>query len=297
MTTMRRAIGCLMAVVLAGFGLAAPAVATPPGTAVAAAGILGPLYTQGPGSGWVNLGGQIVGAPAMVVAGGMTHYIATGTNRVLYHRTDTTGWTRMAAPEVWCVHVSAVAIAGTITVACVGANSALYSLQFPASARYPFLQVADLTRIGGRIYGSASVVDDAGTPRFFVVGGTYPDGGTGSNTYTTTGSGWTRWNTYCLGAVGASYTDTLKVVACQQDFDFVRIETGSATGEWTARSVPGRTAFAPAIVPTGDGSTAQLFLVGTNYVPYSRAIAYADAGTGWTSLGGLVNWGITAAKV
>lgn len=286
-----------IAAVIAGSMSPAQAV-LPNDVVVAVAGINGPMYKLTP-TGWLNMGGIIVTAPAVARGGGLTHYIAMGSNKTLYHRTDSTGWAAMQPTGVQCSHATALATGGTVYIACTGLNKALYTLSFPASQTNPF--PTNLTKLGGVIDGPAAILNTGAGLRYLVKGGAYDaddDGIIDYNLYTNNGTGWSRWDGYCSTPPGGTQTPDLLVVTCGRSYlDGTRdiaIYTDDGTGVWESYAA-GATDYAPAVAATGSTTSALIVLQGTNGAVYTRGVQHQDVGTAWVKEGGVVKYGVGAA--
>lgn len=302
-STVRARLGVLAATVgvVAGLVTATPAQAAP-APADTTVGVTGPnsrVYAKGPGqSTWRDLGGAIVGAPAVASDGVLTHYVGLGTNNRLYHRTDVTGWHALTAAAALCTNPTAAydAVADRVQVACRGGNAALYTFSFAAGDTRPVVQT--LTKLGGVVQGStALVVADEG-PIFIARGGEYE---TEPEYYANTwvrgvSTPWERWNVYCDGSPSAVSTDAAFFFVCQFDADVLVTQTDDFTAPApTFYEVPGRSVGTVGLAATGDGSTAHVFVQGSDGNLYDRPLTLDGTATaGWTKTTGVLRGGVGA---
>ena len=305
-TTTRRlaVLGMAVGTAMATLAAVAPAQAAHAGTAVAVTSPNGKVYAMTSGTpGWRDLGGVAVGAPAVAYANGLTHYIVQGSNSRLYHRTDVSGWAPLSDAAAACSNPTAVTVVqtGTVHVACRGGNAALYTLSFPGDQRTPY--VASPTKLGGQVVGSTAIAASPSGPIFFSVGGAYEVvPGSEANTYTRTlTEGFSRWDTFCADSPAAVNTATGFFFACQFENGVVAVESAdpsdvSAEG-YQFYDVAGQAVGTPALVATGDGSTAQLYVQGSDAKVYDRPLSHmGPLSAGWTRTDGVVTGGIGAAS-
>ncbi len=283
-------------------GAVAPAQAVPAdvaeGTVLAVTGSNRSLYVRTDAqSAWTNLGGALASAPAVASYDGVTHYIATGTNKVLYHRTNTTGWTRLA--NAYCTDVSATADAETVWFSCRGSNGALYAGQFPVTAQKPAL--GSLTKLGGVVQGAVPVtLTDAG-PQFFARGGTYYDEeGYAGNTWTWDAEfGWERYWVLCDGTPAVASSQSVLFFACQSGASVIAGEAWhpgeGGEYEFSFFEVAGEAIGTPALAMVSE-DRAQLFVQGSDQVVYHRTLAITGAtGPRWSKISSVVLGGVGAA--
>lgn len=279
-------------------------------TTIGVTGINGPLYSTPAAApaAWTNLGGVLATAPTVVVSNGITHYMAVAVNGFLYHRTATTGWTRMAPDNFKCAYVNSYVEAGVITLGCTGLNRALYVASFDGSQSAPFL--TGWTKAGGVIDGPAGGAPANG---FFAIGGQYQfmadTNGDGTvdtpvlgNMYNwTAATGWTRFETWCDTAPAVSNSLSLFVFSCGWEYEdgsmTINIEQYSHDADkWYFAEIAGATREAPALSATGDGTTADLVVEGLNRRVYTKQLSWQNAGAPWTNLGGQVKFGVGAGS-
>ncbi len=303
-TTTRRlaVLGMAAATAMATLAAVAPAQAAHTGTKVAVTSPNGKVYARTSGiSGWRDLGGVAVGAPAVAYANGLTHYIVQGSNSRLYHRTDVSGWAPLSAAQAACSNPTAVTVDSTVHVACRGGNAALYTLSFPGAQQTPY--VASPTKLGGEVVGSTAIAASASGPIFFSVGVGYEVvPGSEANTYIRTlTEGFSHWDTYCASSPAAVNTSTGFFFACQFENGVVAVESSdpsdvSASG-YQFYDVAGQTVGTPSLVATGDGSTAQLYVQGSDAKLYDRPLSHmGPLSAGWTRTDGVLTGGVGAAS-
>ena len=257
------------------------------------------VYAKGPGeSAWRDLGGAIVGAPAVASDGVVTHYVGLGTNGRLYHRTDVTGWHALTVAAALCSNPTAAydVVEQRVHVACRGGNAALYTFDFGAQDTRPVVRT--LTKLGGVVQGSVAVIVADEGPVFFARGAEYEtEPGYYSNTYVRgTAFGWERWHVYCDGSPAAISSEGGFFFVCQFDGDVLVTETDGFTGaDPTFYEVPGRSVGTIGLAATGDGSTAHLFVQGTDGNLYDRPLSLDGTSTaGWTRTAGVLRGGVGA---
>jgi YVTN family beta-propeller protein len=274
--------------------------AAPAEEALGVEGTNGAMYVQAPqlGSGWHSLGGQITGPPAVAAPpnlDGITPasplFVATGTNKLLYIRSLTTGWQRLGPAGGACLASPAAVIttnstgASTLTVACEGTNRALYY----NTAIVPTLGLPQFTtpwtNLGGVLTAGPAVAPVGGTLTFFVRGTT----GYVYLRTLTTGYEDQQWSCSGAPAAAAQPGTDMTVFACQGTGHALLEDTYD--GRWTSlASLGGVLTGAPAVA--GASQQFEFFGEGTTRAVYQRTF-----NTGWTSLGGAVVGGVGAAAL
>lgn len=271
--------------------------AVPGGTVLAVTGDNGALYARTAGqASWTNLGGQLLSAPAVASWNGVTHYIGTGTNRTLYHRTGTTGWHRLG--PAYCTDVSATAGNGMVHISCRGGNGALYTTEFDARLQLP--STPTMVKRGGAVHGAVPVVMSVNGPVYFARTNEYTEDGQTANTYTyDTRSGWNRYYTWCDSTPAAAAASTL-FFACQSGDGLITAEANYYDGAewaWNFYDVPGQMIDTPALAMTG-AETAELFVQGTNRAVYHRGLTIDGPSSGaWTKIDSIVIGGVAATRL
>ncbi len=263
---------------------------------VAVTGTNGALYvkhTSAPG--WTNLGGILIAAPAVaVVDADTTHYVGIGSNRMLYQRTDTTGWRRLTEIAYGCSEVTIVLGPDRTTVqgACTGPNAALYTFTFDGTVDRPVVQVLNKVTANGETIGRVSIGFDGIMPCYLFTGAEYfygnPDLGIHHrNQWILDWDGLRRYygQTRIVG-IGVS---PRRVYEAQQAEDgWLAVESNDGFYE-----IPSRTLGSPVLVENPDG-TAELFVTGTNGVVYTQHVTPLSP-TSWTTIPSATRYGPAAA--
>jgi hypothetical protein len=232
------------------------------------------------GSGFTNLGGVLIGAPAVVslpINGSTTDlYIVTGTDHNLYERTDTLGWQILAGGP--CLDNPAAVVSGsTLMVACTRSTGIYYgTTSIPASG---MPTIGGFTAFSGASnYGPAIAVVN-GVPTVFVTG-------TDNRLYWRTSSQW--WVAFsgvsCTGHPAAASAGTTSYVACHNSSDnalWQATNTGSGWGTFT--SLAGVLIDGPGIAATSAGPV--YTVEGTD-----KAV-YQNVGGTWQWVGGYILFG------
>lgn len=311
-STLRRfaAVGAATAALVGG-AVAGPAqAATPPSDIVlAVTSPNGQMYRWLPGrTGFLPAGGIPAAAPTVAVSStGMYHYVITGTDGKLYHRTETTGWSTFT-PSTWrCTNVSSAAVGTQIYVSCRTTQGAVAYLTFDGNTATP--NVTTLNRIGGIVSGEIAIIHDGTESVAFIAkGGSYGPNANNEygNTYVraATDTSWSKLGPWCDTPPGATMGARLMVMSCGwNDTRYpqgVLIVSDNYSSDTSSRStlVSGKTTDTPGVALTrGDGSRAAIFLRGGNASVYGRTVAYDAPGTAWTSFGGIVKYGVANASV
>lgn len=288
----------LVLLALTNVGRINDAEAAPTDVTIAVRSIANPLYVKTPSEFvWGSRGGLLAARPAVAVSDQFIHYMGIGINGILYHRTETTGWTRLAPDGFRCQAVGAIARSGQVYVGCTGLNGALYELNFPGSSQTPF--VGDYRRLGGNIVGPAAGYNTDGGVAWMVKGGSYFGDKDGAqqeyNVYVHSPlTSWQRFYTYCAAPPGAAMTPEGFFMACQFGPADVLVESwNAATDTWNAFTLPAVTVGAPAMV--GSVLGADLFVVGRNGGVYGSTLTWGSPNTGWHPFGGVAVGGVAAA--
>ena len=210
-----------------------------PAVAVGAEGGDGQMWVRAPqlGSGWKALSGKLAAPPAVAAPpnpNGATPaqplFIATSTNRLLYVRSLAAGWQALGSAPGGCYgSPAAVITGGTLTVACRGANNALWenSAPLPSSGLPQF--TGAWTSLGGSLTAGPAVAPVGGTLTFFARG---PNG----HIYLRTlASGFTQMPWACIGspAAAAEAASGEAIFACQGR-DHTLYEASNAGTGWSS---------------------------------------------------------------
>jgi hypothetical protein len=266
-----------------------------PAVAVGAEGGDGQMWVQAPqlGGGWHSLGGKLSAPPAVAAPpnpNGVTPaqplFIAASTNRMLYIRSLAVGWQPLGSAPGGCYGSPAAVIIGTtLTVACRGANNALWenSAAVPSSGLPQF--TGAWTSLGGSLTAGPAVAPVGGTLWFFARG---PNGHIFTRTLA---SGFKQMPWACIGspaAAEAASGDT--IFACQGQDRTLDEAHNSGTGWSSAVSLGGQLIGGPAVAATTEST--DLLAEGPH-----QAVWQWTALTGWTSLGGVVVGGVGAVAL
>ncbi|PIE26976.1 MAG: hypothetical protein CSA58_06680 [Micrococcales bacterium] len=256
-------------------------------------------YMRDPGDrGWTNLGGGMVGAPAVAHVNGLTHIIAQSRTGYLVHRTQNTGYHPITTSGR-CRNPSAAAAGTRVTIACIGMNRHGYTLTFDGTQEQPALQ--PLRDIGGGL-DSIEVMHADNDPVFAVTGGWYTarEGGQTwrANTYVkdeTQSSSWQRLSLPCDGPLASTLSASHWFSSCQTGSAMsVLVMDANKTPE--VFTVPGRAAGKIGIAPVGDGSKAVLAVQGLDgYIRYRHVTMNGSVQSHWTQLSGAAKGGVAAA--
>jgi hypothetical protein len=268
----------------------------PPAVAVGVEGTNGQMYVRAPqlGGGWHSLGGQLAGPPAVAAppnpngaAPAQPLFIATSTNKVLYIRSLSTGWQAIGRAPGGCYSGPAAVITGsTLTVACRGADNALWENSATVlSSGLPQFTGA-WASLGGVLTAAPAVAPAGGVLTFFARS-------TNGHVYTRTlGSGYRQMPWACTGSPAAALQAASGVTffACQGGNHTLDYAVSSGAGWSAAVSVGGSLVGGPAVAATSGAI--ELFAEGTNSAVYERTPV-----TGWTGLGGAAVGGVAATAL
>jgi len=246
------------------------------------------------GGGWHSLGGTLAAPPAVAAAPnpyGVTPaqplFIAASTNRLLYIRSLTVGWRPLGSAPGGCYDGPAAVITGTtLTVACRGANNALWenSATVPSSGLPQF--TGAWTSMGGVLTAGPALAPVGGTLWFFARG---PNG----HIYLRTlASGFTQTQWACIGspAAAAEAASGDMIFACQGRDHTLYEAHNSGTGWSSAVSLGGQLTGGPAVAATTQST--DLLAEGPH-----QAVWQWTPSTSWSSLGGVVVGGVGAVAL
>lgn len=233
------------------------------------------------GSGFMSLGGGIIGAPAVAsLPNGTDLYLAVGGNDQLYERTDGIGWQLLSTTTTSCLDNPAATVSsGTLTVACMGTDHALhYATTAIPSSGLP--SVGALGSLGGGTSYGPAVAPVGGTMTFFVIGLNH------ELWERTTSQGWTPLGGWCQGHPAAASNGTTTYLACEGGNGGLYYMTNSGSG-WSGFYFLGGGFYdGPGVAATASGPV----FVGEGY----NYGTWANGGSGWVSLGGGIQHGAAA---
>ncbi len=288
------AIGATTLTVAGGLTATSAIAATPPAAALTASattavsvvaytGANGVPYTKRSDSTqWTSLGGALADAPAVAAAAGRVIYVGRGTTNRLYVRTDSSGWTPFASSTARCYQPSIAVSAATLVVACRGGNSHLWMGTATLGSGNPY--VTSWKDLGGSIVAAGVDVEDGGWT-FGVTGSVYgPDG---ENTYVyDQRDGWDRLGLACATHPTMALAGGIGYLTCNGGVDgllYMRVDTNTTSTAPSVKSAGGRLVGAPAVAVLSDGSSATVYLAGTDRIVRSITID-ATGVHGWQRL-------------
>ncbi len=277
-------------------GLCPPATAAEPpaGATLVVTGTNGALYTRTATSGWVNLGGILIDAPAAAyVSPVLTQYVGIGGNGFLYQRTQSTGWRRLTVLDYRCTQVSMIRVPSSTTIAgaCSASNGAAYSFSFDGALTAP---ITTLTKISpdNQVTGRVAVEFWEGEPYYLALGPGYVVDGVAGNVWQRYQGVWEAAGLRSVNPPGAD--DEGWYEAFQQADGTIAISCYAGGG--TDYLIGGRSIGAPTLVVNADG-TAELLVTGTNYGLYRIHLSPDGTANGtWERLSGATPYGPAAAS-
>ena len=287
-----------MLVVLLGMisGLCSPVTAAEPPAAVSLAvtGTNGALYTRTATTGWVNLGGILIDAPAVAhVSPTLTQYVGIGGNGFLYQRTQATGWRRLTVLDYRCTQVSMIRVpfSTTIAGACTASNGAAYSFSFDGAQTAPstaLTKISDNNQVSGRV----AVEFWDGELYYLAVGPDYVVDGVAGNVWQRYNGAWEAAGLTSVNPPGAD--DEGWYEAFQQADGTIAISCYADGG--SDYVIGGRSIGAPTLVVNAD-DTAELLVTGTNYGLYRIHLSPDGTANGaWERLSGATPYGPAAVS-
>jgi len=267
---------------------------------VASAGQDGAANVYSPdSSSWTSYGGRIIGPPAVAPAPAPYGFylVATGTNGLLYARTQSTGWTLASSSA--CANPDLTSAGSQLVVACTGTNKALYAARFDTTVSgNPYFTT--FANLGGVINAGPAVYRDPATAApVYTAAGASRDS-TLADLYTRTDTvWWTSRNVRCAGhpAVGTR-AGSLTYTGCRDSVDNTLHVTITAPGQPSAvfdGSLGGALQGGVGVAVASDDSAATFFVQGTNGVVYRTTVAGNGTATGFSSIGGTAVSGVRAS--
>jgi hypothetical protein len=244
------------------------------------------------------LGGWGTSAPAVVGYAGAPYYIMAGPNdgngNNLWIRSQSSSWSPLGAAGTQCLDVGAVVQGSTLTVACRGADNAVWagSTTIPAPGQLP--SVIGFHSLGGTVPNGSGVavglVNDQVT--YFATGIEMSLNGQSGNVYTTTSSfatsaTWHPW--VCQGHPAVGSAGSVTYVACHGSDDAVWYATSNSGGAWSGMQSLGGVVYGDTpvgIAVLGNG-TASVYAEGVDTsqsVWQNIGITSTYKGNGWSQL-------------
>jgi hypothetical protein len=239
--------------------------------------------THGPG--FVDLGGALRSAPAVVTLPNGDHlYIVTGVDHRLWVRSDTQGWQVLGPSYCWDAPAATVTNS-TLTVACLGGGHALWtaSTALPATG---LPTVSGFTNLGGASNYGPAIAPVDGTLTYFVTGQD------GRIWWRTLSSGWQPMASYCTSRPAAASNGTTTYLACRGGDGALWYATESEAGWSGFQSLGGQLSGGPGVAAT---TTEALFAVeGGDHRIYWNEVGSQGITSGWQTLGGAAEHGAAA---
>lgn len=238
--------------------------------------------------GWEALGGILLADPAVAVIPGASPsetplplYIATGADNDLWVRSETAGWRPLSSLKVICLGAPAATVTmiganAVLTVACRGADSALWEVSQPVGfGTVPLM--SGWRSLGGQIVTGPAAAPLNGSPMLFGIGGDShlwqrdPSGG------------WTQLSPQCYGHPEAGAGGGLTAVACRGLDNAIWLTTSTGTAWSGTRPAGGIVTETLAVRGLNDGVA--LDAVGADD-GFWEDVEVAAGGSGWTPYGG-----------
>jgi hypothetical protein len=250
------------------------------------------LWALHSGSSWTSLGGVLMGAPAVVAIPQTSGppvplYIATGSDHGLWVRNDSDGWQAFGGAPIYCIdNPGAAVIAGTLYVACQGQDNALWHGETPAPSgtNLPSLDPKGWQSLGGILGAGPAVASVAGTPTYFVIG-------TDQHVYSRDlSTGFVGYPWSCIGHPAVATSGSTSYFACHGTDNALWYATNSGSGWSAAQWLGGVLIDGVGLAATSTGPI--FFVEGTDHGVWQRTIT-----SGWTSDGGVVEFGLAACAL
>jgi hypothetical protein len=213
------------------------------------------LHVQAPqlSAGWHNLGGTILGAPAVAAVPSSGAYanplfVAVANDHNLWIRSLTAGWQKLVSG--YCLDNPAALVTGsTLYVACEASNHTLWygKTTLPASG---LPHIGGLSSLGGGLSAGPAMATVAGTPTFFISAGNH-------KLWTrTVSTGWVARTLTCNGhpAAGVAPGGSTTYVACDGAGGALSVMTNSGSGWSSATNYGGAISDGPGLAVTKAGA-------------------------------------------
>jgi len=279
--------GAVAAVVSVGVSTAPVGASDFGGPVVAVRGTDGGLWVN-TGAGWGTRGGQLLGAPALARANGVTYYVVVGTDHGLWVRSDAAGWQPLTPSPVYCTSgpgAYADPASSSFTVACRGGDNALWYAQMPLTGGLP--QTGSMTSLGGYLSSAPAIAMVGGQPTFAV------DGGNSEVFMRTIATPYVATPWWCIGRPALGDAGGTAYFACHGTDNAMWYATNAGSGWSGAQSAGGRLLDGVYLAPVATG--AYLYAEGTDRGVWQTSVsASGGSGGGFTNLGGQVGDGFGA---
>ncbi len=283
------------------------------------AGATADLFLKGNPGPWLDFGGQLIAAPALASdpsnappdAPGSPFVVVNGTDHNLWTVNQLQGWQPLSSTPAYCIDNPAAVItsahaagAFVLTVACQGGDHALWFAQTQAGNLLAPLPLTWQSLGGAMVNGPAVAPVDPihrtanGALTFFVNG---IDGHVWTRTLDT---GWSQTPWQCVGHPAAAATlstlipttGQVTVFACQGRTDHTLWFSHNFGGGWIdTQSLGGLLIDGPGVAV--GPSTATFFVEGVDQGGWHRTITHGGNVFGWTSDGGILQFGAGAVAL
>jgi hypothetical protein len=245
---------------------------------------------------WRSLSGVLIDTPAVVVNGSTTFYVALGSDRNVWVRTDTLNWQPLGPTGTNCASPSAAVSRGTLAVGCTGGDSALWV----SKTVLPTTGLPKLPRWSSRggILKTGPSLSDASTTSTPAFG--YAVVGADSRPWFRTDAvNWTiRSSAMCGGAVASS--QRAEALACK-DYASASLKTFHAPSQpgaslLTSEIINGAIQGRPAVTAAPDGS-ARYYVLGSDGTIWTATQAANGTLSGFAYWHGAGKHGIGATSI
>jgi len=276
------------------------------------------LFLKGNPGPWLGFGGTLIGAPAIASVPstaqpetqGTPFVVVTGTDHNLWTFNQQQGWRHLTSAPDYCIDNPAAVItsahaagAFVLTVACQGGDHALWFAQTQVGDLLTPLALTWQSLGGAMVNGPAvaavdpvhrSVNDEL---TFFVNG---IDGHVWTRTLN---SGWNQMPWECIGHPAAAATlsaaipttGQVTVFACQGIDHALWFSHNFGSGWIDTQSLGGALVDGPGVAVGPDEAT--FFVEGIDQAGWHRTITHGGNVFGWTSDGGILQFGAGAAAL
>ena len=259
----------------------------------------GAPYSRQDAQPYASLGGQLLGAPAVVAvpaASGAVPsalYVGIGADHDVYVRDTTRAWQALTARPVYCIDSPGALVTGTpgnltLTVACEGGDRALYEAQAQlTTAALPL--VTSWTGLGGVLGAGPAVVSINGKVTFFVTGG---DGVVYQRDAT---SAYFAMPYSCVGHPAVASQGSVVYFACDGNDGALWYAVNAGLGWPAATSAGGAVTGGPGIAAATN--QAAVYVEGTGGAVYHIIVSTSGAAGPFVADGGAVQGGAGAAAL
>jgi spore germination protein YaaH len=267
---------------------AQPLAYTHPASLVAGMGTDCTLWAhQSTGAGFTPLGNLLTGAPAIAQAAGQAPlFIVTSNDHNLWVRSGTSAWSPLVSGgAVFCLdNPAATVVGGTLYVACVGGDRALWVAQAPIGSGLPRVPIAAFSSLGGILSAGPAVAQVAGRV-------TYVGLGTDRRAWSRdAGAGWSPTPWYCQGHPALAADGGVAYFACNGTDSALWYASNTGGGWSPPASLGGVLSDGPGVAAWSGNPV--FFGQGGDGAVWERGLV-----AGWSSDGGQVRHGVGALAV